>query len=176
MTTATGPTTRHHGRHYRVADPAWSDPLDGAHARRRGGRWNAPGERDVVYLNADVETARLNVRRRLAGQPYGPEDLDDDVFCLVATDVPDGEYLDLTRPTACAGVGLPHEYPRDAAGETVPHAACHAVGRAAERDGLRGILCPSAADGATPANLELAHFSADAPLVPAEVLPFSAWY
>jgi hypothetical protein len=73
------------GRYLRVADPSWSDPLDPDHARERGGRWNPPHSFAVLYLNRDRQTARRNVDRLLADQPYGPEDLDPtEAFVLVA--------------------------------------------------------------------------------------------
>jgi RES domain-containing protein len=68
-------TVRRGGPYLRVADPAWADPLDGRFAADRGGRWNPPESFPVVYLCGSIEVARANVYRRLAGQPYGPEDL-----------------------------------------------------------------------------------------------------
>ena len=62
------------GDYYRVADPAWTDPLTGQFAKERGRRWNPPGSFPVVYLNRDEAVARANVARLYAGRPYGPED------------------------------------------------------------------------------------------------------
>ena len=38
---------------WRIADPAWSNPLDPDFAWRRGGRWNPPDSFPVLYLNED---------------------------------------------------------------------------------------------------------------------------
>jgi len=63
---------------WRIADPAWADPLDPRFAQQRGGRWNPPDSFPTLYLNEDIVTARLNLRAFIAAWPYEPEDLRDD--------------------------------------------------------------------------------------------------
>lgn len=155
------PTIARGGVYHRVADPAWEHPLDGSHAGRRGGRWNPPGSFGVVYLNRDVATARRNVDRLLAGQPYGPEDLDpDEAYMLVEAEVPDTRYLDVVTDAGCVACGLPGSYPHDAGGAVVDHATCQPLGVAAHAAGLPGVACRSAAPGAAPKDEELACFTA----------------
>jgi len=57
----------------RVADPGWEDPLDARWAGRTGGRWNPPGSHPTLYLNADLETARLQILRLREGTPVDIE-------------------------------------------------------------------------------------------------------
>src|SRR5207247_2080584 len=59
-----------------VGAPDWDAPLDGGFAKLRGGRWNPAGSFPVVYLCRSLAVALANVARGLAGQPFGPEDLD----------------------------------------------------------------------------------------------------
>jgi RES domain-containing protein len=146
---------------FRVADPDWADPLDGGFAARHGGRWNPPGSFPVVYLNADVATARRNVDRLLAGQPYGPEDLDPaEAYILVEAEAPRAGYVDVVTAAGLRACGLPESYPRDADGAVVDHATCRPIGVAAHEAGLPGIACRSAAPGASDADEELACFVA----------------
>jgi RES domain len=92
------PTVEKGGSWYRVADPDWVDPLDGSYSRAHGGRWNAPGSFDVLYLARDYHCARTYVLHKLDGLPYGPEDLRDDTAPqLVAVEVPPGTYADGQR-------------------------------------------------------------------------------
>lgn len=153
------PTVARGGRYYRVADPAWSDPLDGRYAGQRGGRWNPPGSFDVVYLNRDAGTARRNVDRLLAGQPYGPVDLDPaEAYILVEAEVPEADHLDAVTAKGCRACGLPASYPHDADGAVVGHATCQPIGVAAHHAGLPGVACRSAAPGAARDDEELAAF------------------
>lgn len=168
------PTIARGGPCFRVADPAWEDPLDGSYAAARGGRWNPPGSFGVVYLNRTVGTARRNVDRLLAGQPYGPEDLaPDEAYILVEADVPQAEHLDVVTDDGCAGCGLPPTYPRDAGGATVAHDACRPIGVAARDAGLAGVACRSAAPGAVAADEELASFG---PVTATRRWAFADWY
>ena len=66
---------RRGGAYVRVADPSWNSPLDARYSRRLGGRWNAPGSFDVVYLNRSVDVARAQVRHKLEPRGIRPEDL-----------------------------------------------------------------------------------------------------
>lgn len=154
-----GATVRRGGRYYRLADPDWSDPLDSSYSLAVGGRWNMPGAFPVLYLNDSVTTARLQVLHKLAGLPYGPEDLDpDEQHDLVSVDVPTQAFLDCASDQGLIEVGLPASYPRYANGRLVAHATCRPIGRQAWDDRLPGIACRSAAAGATKINEELAYF------------------
>lgn len=136
------------GLYLRVAEADWSDPLDTTFAEDRGGRWNAPGSYPVLYLNADRETARANVRAKFAGLPYGPEDLDPiDAPHLVEVVVPDGRGCDLRPDVGLAAVGLPVTYPDDGSGQVVGWGPSQAVGLEAYDRGLDGVACRSAAPG-----------------------------
>ncbi len=147
------------GLYYRLAEPDWSDPLDSSCTQAAGGRWNAPGAFPAIYLNDTVTTARLQVLHKLAGLPYGPEDLNpDEQHDLVSVDVPKSAYLDSVSDNSLTRLGLPVSYPRHANGRTVSHATCQALGQHAWNDGLPGIACRSAATGAAGTNEELAFF------------------
>jgi RES domain-containing protein len=148
------------GRYLRVADPQWSDPLDPFPAGQRGGRWNPPESFAVLYLSRDHQTARRNVDRLLADQPYGPEDLDPaEAFVLVAIDLAEARYVDVLTDAGCASAGLPTTYPQDTAGATVPHEVCQPIGQGAYDDGEPGIACRSAAPGTARTDEELALFA-----------------
>lgn len=147
----------------RVADPAWSDPLDPDHAARSGGRWNPPGSFPVLYLNEDVVTARINLQLFLAGMPYGPEDLrSDNGPVLVEAVLPRAQRVaDVHTPAGVRAAGLPASYPLDRRGRVVGHQRCRAVGVAAFEAGLRGVRCRSAR-AVYGAGRELAWFPATA--------------
>lgn len=143
----------------RLAEPAWADPLDTSYSRRFGGRWNAPGRFGVLYLNRGRRMARLQVNHKLAGQPYGVEDLDpDEQHDLVELEVNELDWRDCVTNSGLTVVGLPATYPVDAAGNEVPRSTCQPIGQAAYDDGLPGIACRSAATGAGPDDEELAVF------------------
>jgi hypothetical protein len=143
----------------RVADPLWSDPLDGRHAQARGGRWNPSESFPVVYLCATVGVARANVLRKLEAQPFGPEDLDPSVApVLVAATVPRGRYVDVVTSRGCVSAGLPASYPKDGRGRRIGHRRCQPIGQAAWDAGTPGVACRSAAPQAPPGGEELAWF------------------
>ena len=147
------------GEYLRVADPEWANPLDGDFALERGGRWNPPGAFPVVYLCDSVATARANVLRRLAGQPYRPEDLDPEAApVLVATRVASERYVDAISARGLSSLGLPETYPRGASGRVVSHRACQPIGEAAWHAGEPGIACRSAAPRAPAGSEELAWY------------------
>jgi hypothetical protein len=113
----------------------------------------------VIYLNDTVATARLQVLHKLAGLPYGPEDLDpDEQHDLVSVDVPLHTYLDCISDRGLIRAGLPVSYPRHSNGRAVTHTTCQPIGRLAWNDQLPGIACRSAATGATKTDEELAYF------------------
>lgn len=168
---------RRGGRYVRVADPGWDDPLSGAHAKARGGRWNAPGAFPVVYLNRDERIARANVLQRFAGLPYAAEDLEPSAApVLVSTVVPEDEFVDVVTDAGCVAAGLPSTYPVFADGGAIPHDVCQPVGQAAWEAGSRGIACRSAAPAAPVGGEEMAWFARDATLVALEVRAFLDWY
>lgn len=147
------------GEYLRVADPDWEDPLDPSFSLTRGGRWNAPGAFPVLYLNADLATARANVERKYVGLSYGVMDLRSDRRpVLVAVDVPRSEFADIVTDAGCISAGLPSSYPVDSAGREVTHTRCQPIGLRASQEKLPGIACRSAA---RPVGEELAWFTAD---------------
>lgn len=163
----------------RVADPEWSDPLDPSFAAASGGRWNPPGSFPVLYLNADLVTARLQLHRLVAGQPYTVDDLDDDAYVLVAATLPKRQRCaDALSPAGLRALGLPPSYPVDAAGEIVGHDTCQAIGERVHEANLRGVWCISAATP-EPTGQELAWFPASsrsrARPVWAEGQPLGQW-
>ena len=163
----------------RIADPAWSDPLDPTFAQHLGQRWNPPRSFPTLYLNEDLTTARLNLAAFIGGWPYEPEDLRPGAApVLVTTTLPRAQRVaDAHSPAGVAALDLPPTYPLGADGDLVAHATCQPVGAAAHEAGLRGVRCRSAR---TPegAGRELAWFPATrrsrARLV--EVQPFDDWF
>jgi RES domain-containing protein len=138
------------GRFTRVADPAWADPLDPSYARRKGGRWNPPQSFGVVYLCADVATARANVARLFAGLPYGPEDLEPDrAPQLVEVDLTTESYVDAVTNAGLRALQLPTSYPVEPDGTSVPHRVCQPIGQRLYDAGELGIASRSAAPGAS---------------------------
>lgn len=164
---------------WRIADPAWTDPLDPSFAARQGGRWNPPESFSTLYLNEDLATARLNLRAFIARWPYEPEDLRPDTGpILVGAVLPRGQDVcDVHTPAGVRGGGLPATYPRDPGGRPVPREACQPIGARAKKLGLRGVRARSAqsADGA---GRDLAWFPATARSVPTrgDTLAFDRWY
>jgi RES domain len=174
-----GPTVNASGRYYRVAEPGWENPLDGSYAREDGGRWNRPGSYPVVYLSRSLRTARLNCLHKYKGKPYGPEDLDEaEAPVLVETDVPDGEHADCLSDHGLDGWGLPVSYPQHPDGRPVIWEECWLVGDAVHEEGLDGVACRSAAEGAQRDDYELAYFGRDdAPALESiEQQAFSDWF
>jgi RES domain len=166
-------------RWWRIARIEWRDPLDPTFARDRGGRWNPPGSFPALYLNEDLVTARINLRRFIAGWPYEPEDLRDDTGpVLVGALLPRGQQVaDVHTPAGVAAVGLPATYPLDDAGLLVVHHVCQPIGVAARTRGLRGVRCRSA-QAPLGAGRELAWFPATARSRArvAESRPFTDWF
>jgi hypothetical protein len=139
-------TIQRGGPYLRVADPGWGDPLDGRYAAERGGRWNPPESFPVVYLCRSVPVARANVYRKLAGLPYGPEDLlPGNGPVLVRTNVPEDRYLNVVTDAGLRDAGLPRTYPLDSRRRIVPWRRCQPIGLRAWERGLPGIAARSAA-------------------------------
>lgn len=146
----------------RVADPLWTDPLDPSFAAATGGRWNPSDSFPVLYLNADVSAARLQIDRIVEDQPFTADDLDDDAYLLVAATLPRSQTCaDAVSRAGLKSLGLPVGYPLDAAGEVVERGVCQPIGAEVKEAGLRGVWCISAAL-ATHAGRELAWFPASA--------------
>jgi hypothetical protein len=166
-------------RWWRIARREWRDPLDPSYAQQRGGRWNPPGSFPTLYVNEDQATARINLRRFIAGWPYEPEDLRDDTGpVLVGADLPRRQCVaDVHSPAGVDAVCLPATYPLDGAGRLVAHAVCQPVGAAAKARGLRGVWCRSAS-APHGAGRELAWFPATARSRAhlGATLPFSRWF
>ncbi len=164
---------------WRVADPAWFDPLGPDFARQHGGRWNPPDSFPALYLNEDMVTARLNLRAFIAGWPYEPEDLREDTGpVLVGCTLPRRQVVcDVHTRTGVRAAGLPATYPLDRDGTVVPHGRCQSIGARAKTLGLRGVHTRSAQsrDGA---GRELAWFPASARSVARRIktLTFPVWF
>jgi hypothetical protein len=130
-----------------------------------------------VYLCATVEVARANVYRLLAGQPYGPEDLDpENAPMLVRTKVPAGRYADVVSAAGVRAAGLPATYPKDGRGRPIAAQRCRPVGVEAHETGLAGVACRSAATGAPKGGQELAHFDRGRRLRASAVEGFEDWF
>lgn len=164
---------------WRIADPAWKDPLDSSFAAKRGGRWNPPASFRTLYLNEDMATARLNLRAFIARWPYEPEDLRPDTGpILVGATLPRAQDVcDVHTPAGVRSAGLPATYPRDRSGRLVPWSQCQPVGARSKKLGLRGVRARSARsdDGA---GRDLAWFPATARSTPVRrrTLTFGRWY
>ena len=164
---------------WRIADPAWTNPLDPTFAQRQGGRRNPPGSFPTLYLDEDVVTARMNLRAFIAKWPYEPEDLRDDTGpILVGCTLSRRQVLcDAHSPAGLHAAGLPNTYPLESDGSPVSHTRCQPIGAKAREAGLRGIHARSACspDGA---GRELAWFPATARSVARRVrtLAFVAWF
>lgn len=164
---------------WRVADPAWTDPLDPGFAQRHGGRWNPPGSHPALYLNQDLPTARANLRAFIASWPYEPEDLRDDTGPdLVGCFLPHRQIVcDVCSRAGVRAAGLPDTYPLEHDGSLVPHARCQRIGVRVRAERLRGIRARSAQtpDGS---GRELAWFPASARSVArrTETLALTAWF
>jgi len=165
----------------RVVDPDWEHPLDPAVSMARGGRWNPAGAFPVIYLNADLATARANARllveQAMHGMPFGFEDLDPDGLPgLIEVHLPTGDVHDACTPTGLQAAGLPTTYPRRPSGDPVPWSACQRVGARAHQAGVDRIVYRSAANAAGAG--EVAWFTGNAgPLaVASPVQSFVTWF
>lgn len=114
----------------------------------------------MLYLNATVSLARLQVAHKLAGQPYGVEDLDpSEQHDLVHIDVAELTALDCVSDEGLEAVGLPVSYPDDDHGTPVRWPLCQPVGQHAYDDaGTAALACRSAVAAATRADEELGVF------------------
>jgi RES domain-containing protein len=175
---AYGETASRGGVRYRIALPQWADPLDTRYSQTTGGRWNAAGSFGALYLNDSVPLARLQANHKLAGLPYGPEDLDPTAqHDLVIVDVPELEVLDCATGSGLQSVGLPESYPDDGHGNAVPWRTCQPIGAAAYADEPAGIACRSAATGAARTDEELVVFDTHSgAIAQTDRIGFDNWY
>jgi len=109
----------------------------GEGARQAGGRWNPPDSFPVMYTALDETTVlqefyRLAERSGLAVENFLPRTL-----CVIEVDV--AAVLDLRNPQNLTSVGLTPEQLR-----SFSMRECQAVGDAAHRLDLEGVLAPSA--------------------------------
>jgi len=151
---------RRGGTYHRVADPAWTDPLDASYSARHGGRWNPPGL-GALYLNRTVATARANARHmlttRLAPLAATVDDLDPaELPVLVSVDLPADSYVDAVTERGLRALGLPATYPSHPGGHPVGHGQCQPIGAELAAAGEPGIACRSSAPSAPPGAEELA--------------------
>lgn len=164
---------------WRIADRAWSDPLDPSYAAKYGGRWNPPDSFPVLYLNEDKVTARLNLRAFIARWPYEPEDLRTNSGpVLVGAVLPRAQDVcDIHTSSGVRGAGLPKSYPLDSNGGIVPRARCQPIGERVKKLGLRGVHSRStqSSDGA---GRDLAWFPATSRSTATHtaMLSFERWY
>lgn len=134
------------GAYFRIADPAWADPLDATYSVARGGRWNPPASFPVLYLNRDLHSSRANLARKFAGRPYGPEMLHPaHAPVLIQATVDDAAFVDAVTDEGCIELGLPVTYPVDEKGAEVGWGRCQPIGSKAWEAGEAGVACRSAA-------------------------------
>ncbi len=164
---------------WRIANPAWANPLDPRFAQQQGGRWNPPGSFPALYLNEDMVTARLNLFDFISKWPYEPEDLRDNTGpALVGCSLPRRQVVcDACSSAGVRAVGLPDTYPLERDGALVPHARCQSIGAQVKAAHLRGVRSRSAQsrDGI---GRELAWFPASTRSVArrAQTLAFTTWF
>jgi hypothetical protein len=161
-------TTPRKGRYYRVCDPLWSDCCDAAFAARHGGRWNAPNTFPVLYLNADIDTAKMNAQRVYEGEAFGLYDLNPTMRPhLQLVEVTACTPIDAVTDDGLTALGLPVTYP-----DKVGHSVCRPIGKRIQSAGHCGIACRSAArvGGEELALLDL-HLATKQ-----DRLPFTEWY
>jgi hypothetical protein len=166
-------------RWWRIAEAGWVEPLAPEYAQVRGGRWNPPASFATLYLNEDVVSARLNLRRFIDGWPFEPEDLRAETGpVLVGAALPrDQTVCDAHTPAGVAALGLPSSYPLERNGKRVEHHRCQRIGQQVKDAGLRGVRARSA-QSREGVGRELAWFPATAASRARriETLRFDDWY
>jgi RES domain-containing protein len=169
---------RRGGAYFRMADPAWADPLDAMYSVARGGRWNPPGSFPVLYLNRDLHTSRANLARKFAGRPYGPEMLHPaQAPVLIQTTVDDAAFVDAVTDEGCIELGLSVTYPVDAKGNEVGWDRCQPIGSKAWEAGEAGVACRSAVTpDRTGEELALFHRAENPVLRVDRRLSFDEWF
>jgi len=130
------------GEYFRVANPAWIDPLNPECSRRYGGRWTPVGEFGALYLNATVDVAAANARHQHRDRAIKLFDLRVEARPrLITVFVPNHDVIDVVTDDGIRELGLPTSYPCD-----VPHELCHPIARDAYANGDPGIACRSNAE------------------------------
>lgn len=164
---------------WRIANPAWANPLDPRFAQQQGGRWNPPGSFPALYLNEDMVTARLNLFDFISKWPYEPEDLRDNTGpMLVGCSLPRRQIVcDACSLAGVRAVGLPDTYPLERDGALVPHARCQSIGTRVKAARLRGVRSRSA-QSRDSIGRELAWFPTSTRSVTrrAQTLAFTTWF
>jgi hypothetical protein len=163
------------GRYYRIANPAWVDPLDPNFATIHGGRWTPPGEFGGLYLCATIEVAAANARHQHRNRAIKLFDLRPQARpVLVMVNVPEDDFLDIVTDAGIAAVKLPRAFPFG-----ITHERCWPVARRAHAARLPGIASRSAAE-CTPARWvgeELTLYDRGLPVRKVgKIKPFSHWY
>ena len=148
------------GEFYRVAGPGHTtadEIVEGMGAFKGGGRWNPPRVMNVVYLSREPETAmhEANEHRRYYGLPvWGAMPK-----VTVAVRVEADSILDLTNPAISADLPEPmaNLLSEDwrAIMERAEEPTTQAMGRAAFKAGLKGLMVASKPD---PAGVNLVVF------------------
>lgn len=130
----------------RVASPEWDQPLDPSFAKTTGGRWNPANSFPILYLNANVVTARLQIERMLEGTASTPDDLADDAYVLVAARLPlNQSAADAVTDEGLNALNLPASYPLDDLSVPIPHSVCQPIGAALHAlASVQGVWCRSA--------------------------------
>lgn len=129
------------GTGYRHQAAHW-DPLSGAGARSRGGRWNPSESFATLYLATESEVATAEFHRMAQRAKREPWD-----FLprrLFRYELRLEGLVDLRTEDARAGLGLSDA---DLYGDDL--GACQAIGEAAQYLGREGIVAPSAARAGT---------------------------
>jgi hypothetical protein len=161
----------------RVASANWTNPLDPGWAGTQGGRWNPPNTFPVLYLNANVLTAQLQIERLCDGMPFSPEDLADEAYTLVLLRLPTSQRVaDAVSVQGLAALGLPSSYPLGTDGTMIDRAVCQPKGQAVREARLTGVWCRSAAS-ADGRGRELAWFPGTRAARPLRKppMPFGSW-
>jgi RES domain-containing protein len=163
------------GRHFRVCDPTWEDPLDTTFSSRAGGRWNAPGSYGVLYLNATIMVAAANARHNYEGEiatlfDLRPNERPD----IQLVNVHHAAFVDAVTPAGIRALRLPKGFPFG-----VPWPPCQRIGARAYAARESGIATRSNADATATSFVgeELAIFDTAIRLVSRqERLSFDQWY
>ena len=147
----------------------------------RGGRWNAAGSYPVIYLNADVETARANaellIEHTTQGMPFTIDDLDPDGLpVLITVDLPSCDVLDAVSPRGLADAGLPVTFPKRPAGDPLLWEACQRVGMVAQGEGLSRIAYRSSARAAGGGEVAWLPRNGGPLQAVANAQPFAEWF
>jgi RES domain-containing protein len=162
------------GRHYRVVDPSYADPLGTSYAKSVGGRWNPRAAFGALYLCANSSVAGANARQQHAGRAIKLFDLLPDARPeLVTIEVPRLDVVDAVSASGISALGLPATYPYE-----VPWPPCQTIARDAHADGIAGIAARSNAEATSTSWVgeELAVFDSVTDLAIVSREAFAQWY